>query len=80
MLLTEEQYMPRAPEHGDDFDAAMGAEAVFELLRAIDLQAEMVKLKRRSPPPTVETKLEPDQAPQAGRRPSSSPATVRSGW
>ncbi len=44
-VLNEEQFMQMRQEHGDDFDAAMGAEAVFELLRTIDLQAEMVKLK-----------------------------------
>src|ERR1044072_6704424 len=42
-LLNEEQFMQMRQEHGDDFDAAMGAEAVFELLRTIDLQAEMVE-------------------------------------
>src|SRR3546814_13667232 len=44
-LLNEEQFMQMRQEHGDDFDAAMGAEAVFDLLRTIDLQAEMVQLK-----------------------------------
>ncbi|MGY0561766.1 DNA-directed RNA polymerase subunit beta' [Luteimonas sp. A277] len=44
-LLSEEQYMQMRQEHGDDFDAAMGAEAVYDLLRTIDLQAEMVSLK-----------------------------------
>ena len=44
-LLNEEQYMQMRQEHGDDFDALMGAEAVYDLLRTIDLQAEMVSLK-----------------------------------
>ncbi|MFT3896788.1 MAG: DNA-directed RNA polymerase subunit beta' [Thermomonas sp.] len=57
MLLTEEQYMQARQEHGDDFDAAMGAEAVFELLRAIDLQAEMVQLKEEIASTNSETKL-----------------------
>jgi len=56
-LLTEEQYMQARQEHGDDFDAAMGAEAVFELLRAIDLQAEMVQLKEEIASTNSETKL-----------------------
>ena len=56
-LLTEEQYMTARQEHGDDFDAAMGAEAVFELLRAIDLQAEMVQLKEEIASTNSETKL-----------------------
>jgi len=56
-LLTEEQYLQARQEHGDDFDAAMGAEAVYELLRTIDLQAEMVKLKEEIASTGSETKL-----------------------
>jgi DNA-directed RNA polymerase subunit beta' len=56
-LLNEEQYMTARQEHGDDFDAAMGAEAVFDLLRGIDLQAEMVKLREEIASTGSETKL-----------------------
>lgn len=56
-LLNEEQFMQARQEHGDDFEAAMGAEAVFELLRTIDLQAEMVKLKEEIAATNSETKL-----------------------
>ena len=56
-LLTEEQYYQARQEHGEDFDAAMGAEAVFELLSTIDLQAEMVKLKEEIASTGSETKL-----------------------
>ncbi|QDW67292.1 DNA-directed RNA polymerase subunit beta' [Luteimonas granuli] len=56
-LLNEEQYMQMRQEHQDDFDAAMGAEAVFDLLRTIDLQAEMVKLKEEIAATGSETKL-----------------------
>src|SRR5574338_1175502 len=56
-LLSEEQFMQARQEHGDDFDAAMGAEAVFDLLRTIDLQAEMVKLKEDIAATGSETKL-----------------------
>ena len=56
-LLNEEQYMQARQEHGDDFEAAMGAEAVFDLLRDIDLQAEMVKLKEEIASTGSETKL-----------------------
>src|SRR3546814_6230105 len=44
-LLNEEQFMQIPQEHGDDFDAALGAEAVFDLLRTIDLPAEQVQLQ-----------------------------------
>jgi DNA-directed RNA polymerase subunit beta' len=57
MLLTEEQFMQARQEHGDDFDAAMGAEAVYELLRTIDLQSEMVKLREDIASTGSETKL-----------------------
>ncbi|WP_119719471.1 DNA-directed RNA polymerase subunit beta' [Cognatilysobacter tabacisoli] len=56
-LLTEEQFMTARQEHGDDFDAAMGAEAVYELLRTIDLQSEMVRLKEEIAATGSETKL-----------------------
>ena len=32
-LLTDEMYLEAIEEHGDEFDARMGAEAVFELLQ-----------------------------------------------
>src|SRR3569832_171375 len=44
-LLTEEQYMTARQEHGDDFDAMMGAEAVHHLLRSLDLHAEVIRQK-----------------------------------
>ncbi|NLW97090.1 MAG: DNA-directed RNA polymerase subunit beta', partial [Xanthomonadaceae bacterium] len=56
-LLTEEQYMQARQEHGDDFEAAMGAEAVYDLLRTIDLQAEILKLKEEIAATGSETKL-----------------------
>jgi len=56
-LLTEEQYMTARQEHGDDFDAAMGAEAVYDLLRTIDLQSEMITLREEIASTGSETKL-----------------------
>ena len=56
-LLNEEQFMQMRQEHQDDFDAAMGAEAVFDLLRTIDLQAEMIQLKEDISATGSETKL-----------------------
>ncbi len=44
-LLTEEEYLAAVEKHGDDFDARMGAEAVHDLLKAIDLQKEAVKIR-----------------------------------
>ncbi len=56
-LLNEEQFMQARQEHGDDFDAAMGAEAVYDLLRTIDLQSEMVQLREEIATTGSETKL-----------------------
>ncbi|HET9679817.1 MAG TPA: DNA-directed RNA polymerase subunit beta', partial [Gammaproteobacteria bacterium] len=44
-LLSDEGYLEAIEEHGDDFDAKMGAEAVFHMLRDIDLQKEAVTLR-----------------------------------
>ncbi|WP_330946284.1 DNA-directed RNA polymerase subunit beta' [Thermomonas sp. LB-4] len=56
-LLTEEQFLQARQEHGDDFEAAMGAEAVYDLLRTIDLQSEMAQLKEEIASTGSETKL-----------------------
>jgi DNA-directed RNA polymerase subunit beta' len=56
-LLTDELYLEAIEEHGDEFDARMGAEAVFELLRTIELPAEMVKIRGEMGATSSETKL-----------------------
>ncbi|HVH84772.1 MAG TPA: DNA-directed RNA polymerase subunit beta', partial [Steroidobacteraceae bacterium] len=56
-LLTDEMYLEAIEEHGDEFDARMGAEAVFELLRTIDLNAEIGKVREEMAGTSSETKL-----------------------
>ncbi|HEX7916458.1 MAG TPA: DNA-directed RNA polymerase subunit beta', partial [Rudaea sp.] len=56
-LLNEEQYLQAVEEHGDEFDARMGAEAVYELLKTIDLNAELIKLREEIASTNSETKL-----------------------
>ncbi|MHB1814561.1 MAG: DNA-directed RNA polymerase subunit beta' [Steroidobacteraceae bacterium] len=56
-LLTDEMYLEAIEEHGDEFDARMGAEAVYELLRSIDLQAELTKVREEMQGTSSETKL-----------------------
>jgi DNA-directed RNA polymerase subunit beta' len=56
-LLTDEMYLEAIEEHGDEFDARMGAEAVFELLRSIDLAAEMGRVREEMASTSSETKL-----------------------
>jgi DNA-directed RNA polymerase subunit beta' len=56
-LLTDEMYLEAIEEHGDEFDARMGAEAVYELLRSIDLSAEIKKVREEMAGTSSETKL-----------------------
>ena len=56
-LLSEEAYLEAIEENGDEFDARMGAEAVFELLRDLDLKAEVGKLREEMGATKSETKL-----------------------
>jgi DNA-directed RNA polymerase subunit beta' len=56
-LLTDEMYLEAIEEHGDEFDARMGAEAVYELMRTIDLNAEIGKVREEMAGTSSETKL-----------------------
>ena len=44
-LLTDEQYLDAMEHWGDEFDAKMGAEAIYNLLRSIVLKDEEVRLR-----------------------------------
>jgi DNA-directed RNA polymerase subunit beta' len=56
-LLSEESYLEAVEQYGDDFDARMGAEAIYELLRTVDLAAEVRKIREELPTTTSETKI-----------------------
>ncbi|MDQ3731919.1 MAG: DNA-directed RNA polymerase subunit beta' [Pseudomonadota bacterium] len=56
-LLSDEAYLEAIEEHGDEFDARMGAEAVYELLKSIDLQADAKRLRDELNETGSETKL-----------------------
>ena len=56
-ILTDEAYLDAIEEYGDEFDARMGAEAIFELLRKMDLQKEVAKLREEIPNTNSETKI-----------------------
>jgi DNA-directed RNA polymerase subunit beta' len=45
-LLTEDDYLAKVEEFGDDFSAAMGAEGIRALLRALDLNKEIDTLRK----------------------------------
>ena len=44
-LLTDETYLEAIEEYGNEFDARMGAEAVRDLLLALDLEAEVAGVR-----------------------------------
>src|SRR5256714_2616645 len=44
-LLSEEAYLNALEQYGDEFDARMGAEAIRDLLRAINLDEEVKRLR-----------------------------------
>ena len=56
-LLSDEAYLEAIQENGDEFDARMGAEAVFELLKGIDLHVEGARLRDEIGSTKSETKL-----------------------
>jgi len=56
-LLTDEAYLDAIEEYGDEFDARMGAEAILDLLRGMDLQKEAEKIRDEIPQTNSETKL-----------------------
>src|SRR5476651_2521041 len=56
-LLSEDDYLAKVEEFGDDFTAIMGAEGVRELLRAIDLTHEIETLRTELAATTSDTKI-----------------------
>ena len=55
-LLTEEEYLDALEEHGDEFEAQMGAEAIKRMLQSINLVEEAAKLREEVETTTSETK------------------------
>ncbi len=56
-LLTDEEYLEAVEEHGDDFDAKMGAEAIYDLLKSIDLKEEVKMLREEINATKSDTKI-----------------------
>ena len=55
-ILTEEDYLDALEEHGDEFEAKMGAEAILSLLQHIDIEGEIKVLREELPETNSETK------------------------
>ena len=56
-LLTDEMYLDALEKYGDDFEAKMGAEAIYELLRTIELDEEIATLREELPKTGSESKI-----------------------
>ena len=56
-LLNDEIYLDAMEQYGDEFDARMGAEAVRDLLRQINLEDEIKLLREELPTTNSETKI-----------------------
>ena len=56
-LMTNEMYLEALEQYGDEFDARMGAEAILELLKTIDLATETAKVRAEIGGTTSETKI-----------------------
>jgi len=56
-LLTDEEYLNAIEEHGDDFAAKMGAEAIYDLLKSIDLKEEINTLREEINATNSDTKI-----------------------
>jgi DNA-directed RNA polymerase subunit beta' len=56
-LLTEDDYLAKVEEYGDEFNAVMGAEAVRELLRTMDIEREIERLRSELSATSSEAKI-----------------------
>ena len=56
-LLNDETYLDAREEYGDEFDAKMGAEAVYDLLKSIDLKEVVETLREDIIATNSETKI-----------------------
>lgn len=56
-LLSDESYLEAIEEHGDEFDARMGAEAIYEMLTSLDLNDEGKTMREEMANTNSETKL-----------------------
>jgi len=56
-LMTEDDYIAKTEEYGDEFQALMGAEAIRELLRSIHIDREVETLRRELEQTSSEAKI-----------------------
>ncbi|NKI33789.1 DNA-directed RNA polymerase subunit beta' [Wenzhouxiangella sp. XN79A] len=56
-LLTDDQYLEAMETYGDEFDAKMGAEAIYDMLKHVDLATELSQLREDIASTNSETKI-----------------------
>ena len=56
-LLNEEMYLDALEEHGDEFEAQMGAEAIQKLLMEVNFEQSIETIREEIPTTNSETKL-----------------------
>jgi len=56
-LLNDEAYLEALEQHGDEFDARMGAEAIRDLVKQIDVEDEVKSLREELPTTNSDTKI-----------------------
>ncbi len=56
-IMTEDVYTEAVDQYGDDFEALMGAEAIQELLKSLDLKAEAERIKEEIQSTSSETRF-----------------------
>ena len=56
-LLTDDKYLEEIEKYGDDFEAKMGAEAIYDLLCNIDIDEQITVLREELPKTGSESKI-----------------------
>src|SRR5881409_976995 len=56
-LLTEDDYLAKVEQYGDDFSATMGAEGIRELLKSLEVIREIDKLRKELETTGSDTKI-----------------------
>ena len=56
-LLTEDDYLAKVEQYADDFSASMGAEGIRELLRSLEVNTEIEKLRKELETTGSDTKI-----------------------
>ncbi|MEC7368193.1 MAG: DNA-directed RNA polymerase subunit beta' [Pseudomonadota bacterium] len=56
-LLSDENYYEKLEEFGDEFEAKMGAEAIQDLMRQMDLKDEIATIREELPQTNSDTKI-----------------------